>query len=256
MTSADNPPVIDEDRELRVAVILTVVVLVTLTVVKPLGGIAVVGAIAFTIAAVMQLYLPLRRADKLGLGNDFVGLHFRAWRRDLKFVAILMAISYPPFILLHYLYMVKCHGWAVDLGFLELARYLPQQRLILHFPGDFSALGASSLWLLEMIATHGLGVALPEETFYRGYLQPRLEKLWAPKHTLFGVRIGMAAVLASFLFALGHFLGEWNPLRLGPFLPGLVFAWQRNATGSVVGAITFHAACNLLSEILSTQYGP
>ena len=83
-----------------------------------------------------------------------------------------------------------------------------------------------------------------------------MEKLWAPKYALFGVRIGMAAVLASFLFALGHFLGEWNPLRLGPFLPGLVFAWQRNATGSVIGAITFHAACNLLSEILSTQYGP
>ena len=111
-------------------------------------------------------------------------------------------------------------------------------------------------WFAELVATHGLGVALPEEAFYRGYLQPRLQAWWKPRWRVFGTQVGWAAVVASALFALGHFLGEWTPLRLGPFFPGLVFAWQRNATGSLLGAITFHASCNLLSELLSTQYAP
>lgn len=238
------------------AAVLTAVILITLTAVKPLKGVAYIGAVAFTIAAVLQLYLPLRRADKLGLGNAFVGLQFDSWRRDLEILLILVAITFPPFIVAHHLYMVKLHGWALELGLVELARYIPERQLDLRFPTDLGALFTSGKWLLEMVATHGLGVALPEETFYRGYLQPRLEKLWEPRRVIFGVRFGLGAVVASLLFALGHFLGEWNPMRLGPFLPGLVFAWQRNATGSVVGAIAFHAACNLLSEILSTQYAP
>ena len=45
-----------------------------------------------------------------------------------------------------------------------------------------------------------------------------------------------------------------NVLRLGPFFPALIFAWQRNATTSVLGAVTFHAACNILGEILFALY--
>jgi uncharacterized protein len=98
-------------------------------------------------------------------------------------------------------------------------------------------------------------VALPEEVFYRGYLQPRLEERWPPTRRWLGVPLGRAAVLACALFALGHFLGEWNPMRLGPFFPGLLFAWLRNRSGSVVGAVTYHALCNILGEVLFTLYG-
>ena len=107
-----------------------------------------------------------------------------------------------------------------------------------------------------MAATHLFGVALPEETFYRGYLQPRLEALWPPKTRIFGVLMGKAVIVSAILFALGHFLGEWNPLRLGPFFPALVFAWQRNKTGSIGGAIAYHAACNILGEVLFSLYAP
>ena len=62
--------------------------------------------------------------------------------------------------------------------------------------------------------------------------------------------------MTSALFALGHFLGEWNPLRLAPFIPSLIFAWQRNATGSILGAIAFHGLCNILAEMLSQLYQP
>ena len=107
-----------------------------------------------------------------------------------------------------------------------------------------------------MTATHLFGVSLPEETFYRGYLQPRLEALWPPKTRILGVLMGKAVIVSAALFALGHFLGEWNPLRLGPFFPALVFAWQRNKTGSILGAIAYHAICNVLGEVLFSLYAP
>jgi len=107
-----------------------------------------------------------------------------------------------------------------------------------------------------MAATHFFGVALPEETFYRGYLQPRLEALWPPKTLIFGALLGKAALISAALFALGHFLGEWNPLRLGPFFPALVFAWQRNKTGNIWGAIAYHGLCNILGEVLFSLYAP
>jgi hypothetical protein len=246
----------DPRAELRAVWWCVAAVLLTLTVVKPLGGIPVVGTIAFTLAAVLQLYLPLWRAGKLGRDYDFVGLHLGVWRRDLKLVLVLCALSFPPFIVGHHLYMTEAHDWLGTLGLDALARFVPERTLAPRWPADPMAALTSAGWFLQIVATHALGVALPEETFYRGYVQPHLESRWPPARRIFGVPLGRAALLAAALFALGHFLGEWNPLRLGPFFPALVFAWQRNATGSVVGAIAYHAACNVLGEVLFSLYQP
>lgn len=245
---------LDTDQERRVAWLLVGCVLVVLTVVKPLGPLPYLGPIALTLAAVMQLYLPLWRIDKLGLGHRDIGLHLETWRRDLRGVVALALITFPPYIVGYHLFMTELHGWAATLGLDALTPWLPQLRFNPHLPAGAMAWGAALWWFAQLLATHGLGVALPEETFYRGYLQPRLQTRWPPRWRVLGTPIGKAALVATFLFALGHFLGEWNPLRMGPFFPGLIFAWQRNRTGSVVGAITYHTACNLLGEILSTQY--
>lgn len=254
--ASESPAPVDENLERRTAWWLVLIVLAVLTAVKPLGGIAVVGTIGFTFAAILQLYLPLWRAGKLDRDYDWVGLHMQTWRRDLKIVGILCAISFPPFVIGHHIYMTQAHGWLVTFGFDQWAAFVPRRELDLSTPVDLAAWGLAAWWLLKISATHSLGVALPEETFYRGYLQPRLESLWKPKFKLFGVPIGKAALVAAALFAIGHFLGEWNPLRLGPFFPALVFAWQRNATGSIFGAITFHALCNILGEVLFSFYKP
>jgi membrane protease YdiL (CAAX protease family) len=235
---------------------LTGAVLLTLTIVKPLGGIPVVGTIGFTLAAVLQLYLPLWRAGKLGRDYDFVGLHLKTWRRDLKIVLFLSAVTFPPFVIGHHLYMTQAHDWLVALGMGDLAAFVPRRVLSPSTPADLWGAAKVGWWFLGVAATHTLGVALPEETFYRGYLQPHLEARLPPALRVFGVNIGRAAVLTAFLFAVGHFLGEWNPLRLGPFFPALVFAWQRNATRSVAGAIAFHALCNTIGEVLFSLYKP
>lgn len=246
----------DPNSEGRVAWWLAAAVLATLTVVKPLGGIPVVGTIAFTLAAVLQLYLPLWRAGKYGRDYDFVGLHLQTWRRDLQVVLVLSAITFPPFIIGHHLYMTRANAWLAAFGFEHLAAFVPHRVLAPSIPHDAWGGLTAAWWFVQVAATHTLGVALPEETFYRGYLQPHLEARTPPRRSVFGVKIGRAAVITSALFAVGHFLGEWNPLRLGPFFPGLVFAWQRNRTGSVAGAILFHALCNTLGEVLFSLYKP
>src|SRR5688572_15354402 len=100
------PPAFDAGRERRTAWWLTLLVLATLTAVKPLGGIAIVGTIGFTIAAALQLYLPMWRCEKLGLPYDFIGLHTKTLRRDLGLAALLCGLTFPVYAVGHHLYMV------------------------------------------------------------------------------------------------------------------------------------------------------
>ena len=113
----------------------------------------------------------------------------------------------------------------------------------------------SFFWLLNLILVQLLLVALPEEVFYRGYLQTRFDAIFARKWRVFGVEIRPLSVfLTSALFGIGHFLVIPNPQRLAVFFPSLLFGWLRAAGGSVVPAVIYHAACNLLVELASTFY--
>ena len=243
-------------EEVRPAWMLTLAMLVALMVLKPLGNVPYLGSLLLTAAAVSQFFIPLWRMDRLGKDYEYLGLTLSSWRHDLKLVAVLILLTFPPYVVAYHFYMTRSFHWAVELGLVEYVRFLPRHDFAPNWPQDLWTWGRGSLWLGEVVLTHSLGVALPEETFYRGYLQPHLERRWPPRVKIFGVFLGRAAVLSTLAFALGHFLGEWNPLRLGPFVPGLVFAWQRNATGSILGCIGYHSACNVLGEILFTMYQP
>lgn len=255
---AESPPAagLDSAAELRIAWILAGLVLMTLLAVKPLGGIPYIGALGFTLAAGLQLYMPIWRAEKHGLDYDAIGLHLHAWRQDLKNVAWLCLLTYPPFALGHHLYVTAGAQWAAHLGLDALQPYIPQMALGPRWPQGAGEWFAATAWLLELTAVNMLGVALPEETFYRGYLQPRLQQQWPTSRRIAGVPLGRAAVVTAALFALGHFLGEWNPLRWGPFFPALLFAWLRNATGSIAGAVFFHGLCNVFGRLLFALYQP
>jgi membrane protease YdiL (CAAX protease family) len=97
-------------------------------------------------------------------------------------------------------------------------------------------------------------VAIPEELFFRGYLMPGLERRWKPTRTLLGARVGLALVVSSVLFALGHILVVPNPQRLAVFFPALLFGWMRARTGSIAAGACFHALCNLFADVLHTSY--
>jgi hypothetical protein len=98
-------------------------------------------------------------------------------------------------------------------------------------------------------------IALPEEAFYRGYLQTALDDRFTPRFKVLGARVGPALVISSALFAVGHLLTEAHPERLAVFFPALVFGWLRARTGGVGASIVFHAMCNLFASYLARSYG-
>lgn len=99
-----------------------------------------------------------------------------------------------------------------------------------------------------------LVIALPEEAFYRGYLQTSLERELGKTVSVFGARVGWGIVLTSAIFALGHLFTELNPARLAVFFPSLVFGFLRARTGGIGASVLFHAMCNLFSAYLLHSY--
>jgi len=98
-------------------------------------------------------------------------------------------------------------------------------------------------------------VALPEEVFYRGYLQTRLDSMFGRDVRVLGVMVNpWSLVLTSALFAIGHFLTIPSPARLAVFFPSLLFGWMRRASDGVMAPILYHAACNITVELAMRFY--
>ena len=101
-----------------------------------------------------------------------------------------------------------------------------------------------------------LVIALPEEMFYRGYLQTTFDDARRPRWNVAGARLGSGVVMASLIFAIGHLATvPAQPARLAVFFPALLFGWLRAKTGGVGAAVLFHALCNLCAALLARGYG-
>lgn len=94
-------------------------------------------------------------------------------------------------------------------------------------------------------------VALPEEAFFRGYLQSRLAERVPGRLGL----VTHANLVASALFALGHFGTSVSIARASVFFPSLLFGLLRERTGGVVVPALYHALCNVLSRLLFQGFG-
>ncbi len=100
-----------------------------------------------------------------------------------------------------------------------------------------------------------LVIALPEEAFYRGYLQTAFDDAFRFRVRVLGAELGPGLVIASLLFALGHICTEVNVNRLAVFFPALLFGWLRCRTRGIGAGLTLHAMSNLLTAYLAHSYG-
>lgn len=110
-------------------------------------------------------------------------------------------------------------------------------------------------WWLEQSLTQLAAIALPEELFFRGYVQGRLARLLPGGVRVLGATLGPAALLANLGFAAVHLVAVPAPHRLLVFFPGLLFAWLRDRSGSAVAAAVCHACCNLALAGAVRSYG-
>lgn len=98
-------------------------------------------------------------------------------------------------------------------------------------------------------------IALPEEAFFRGYLQTALSDLTAKRQRVLGVELALRPwVVQAALFGAVHFMVEPHPARLAVFFPALLFGWTRAWRGGIGAAIALHAMSNLYSEILARSW--
>jgi membrane protease YdiL (CAAX protease family) len=109
--------------------------------------------------------------------------------------------------------------------------------------------------LPKLLAYHLFFVAIPEEMFYRGYLQTRLNEVWAPRWSVWGARLGPGLLVTCVLFAFGHSLVILQWWHVFIVFPSLLFGWLRERTGGIVAGALFHAWCNVTVATLDTLYG-
>ena len=99
----------------------------------------------------------------------------------------------------------------------------------------------------EWILYQFLMVATFEELFFRGYLQKQFEGISSSIFSGKMAKFWHPVVGSAFLFALAHVIVELDPLRFATLFPGLLFAWLRARTGSLIAPVLSHGSANVFA---------
>lgn len=205
------------------------------------------GVAAFLFIAVPDARLRARGEDWPDYGVPLHGVRdARTWRalgRGALVALAVAAVVFPVFAAGFWAYAELLPHLPPRLA-AALAPYAGAPRLAFRLPDGLATLAVVQL----------LVVALPEEMFYRGFVQTAWARR-APERgvTVLGARLGAGFLWTQLLFAAGH-LVVLEPWRLGTFFPGLLFGWVRARTGDVAAAVVLHALSNLFIATLEASF--
>lgn len=258
--------------EPRLALAAALALALALWAAKSIASVPILGPSALTAVVFAQLWWPVARCDHHGRPTSAIGLGWggaadpgtggdlgRNFGANLAEAAAILAIVLPLYAWGAVLWWggggLRLAGWAQQLGLDAgaLAESAASSwRLVAPPP--------PTTWAWAEVAKECVGqifgVALPEEAFFRGYLLPQLRHLWPPAGRPLRQATGAAASLSALMFALGHWLGEWQPGRLLTFFPALLFGAVACRQGSLTGAIALHAGCNIFARGLAACLQP
>jgi membrane protease YdiL (CAAX protease family) len=144
--------------------------------------------------------------------------------------------------------------WASAFAAVTFVPFFFAWRAWWHAQGTFALAPSAGEVANEMLGQLVI-IALPEEAFFRGYLQSRFDEVWPPAWRIGGARVGAGLLVTSAIFALGHLATIHSPARLAVFFPALLFGWLRARTGGIGASVVYHAMCNLFSEALGRGFG-
>jgi len=148
---------------------------------------------------------------------------------------------------------LRAIGWAALFGAFTFIPFYFGWLKYWHPHGAFK-LKVNDMEVLNEIAGQLVIIALPEEAFYRGYVQSRIDEALPWRVKILGADVGPAILVTSVIFALGHFATIREPARLAVFFPSLLFGWLRARTGGIGAGVAFHASCNVFSELLGKGF--
>lgn len=169
--------------------------------------------------ALLLLYVPWFHNRIRRLRLRFFESDGRGLIRSLQLFLFVAALLLPPFLLGNHWYQ----------------RHFFSRVFAFQLPPDLPSLALTQLLL----------ISLPEEFFYRGWLQPLVAR------RLGGTR---AILLASLLFALSHSFIALQWWHFAIFFPSCVFGWLREKTGTLTASVLFHTLSNLLVAWIGACY--
>lgn len=198
-------------------------VLISITVLFHLRGIPFVKSSLSAVVAALLIYPAYWHVQKRKLPVVFFERTGQDVVRSLKYFTATAGIIFPVF--------------------LGLAAIYQTQIFHLHFnPGGFR-------WNWNEVAIQLLLIALPEEFFFRGYLQTMLTTRFSKTFHFLGIRffeMPWAIPLTCVIFALSHSIIALKWWHFAIFFPSLAFGWLRYKTNGLIAPILFHAASNLV----------
>ncbi len=202
--------------------IIVNLILIMLLFLKP-----IVGRIVIQISGAVVFILSTLIISKIeGIEIHLLGLYSDSIIKDLKYLAIILIIVFPLFFLGNHIYQI----------------------FILHHNFRIFFREGIILYLLTNLLT----AAIPEEMFFRGYIQVQLSRVYNSKKIF--KYISISNLLTSFFFALGHFFINPHPERLAVFFPSLLFGLLRELRGNIYPSIFLHWISNVIMYILLGMY--
>lgn len=192
-------------------------------------GIPVISDYYATIFAIIFIYVPVMMLWLRKEQITFLDHSIKGYAKSTGYFAVSSLVIFPPFLICAHFWMLwvfKRHGFAFA-GFPDLLKVTLFQILL---------------------------VALPEEFFFRGYMQTTFDQLFRKRWNIFGASLGWAWPLTAIIFAFCHSFVRFQWWHFSIFFPALVFGWLREKTGTITAPILFHALSNIASDWIARCY--
>jgi uncharacterized protein len=227
---SSTPPVSISSLKREVVWTYLIQLALVLVVVQLARWMAFEGALSAIIGAIF-IFLPVWVLDRRGRPYRRYGLKLVSPLRDLPVVLAFILATWPPIVL-------------AVLLFPQLWQ-LPTAAWQFTVPEGYASIAVA----------HFLVVALPEEFFFRGYLLGRLDDIFPGRRVLLGVEVGHGLWISSLLFAVGHFMVDFQVSRLLVFFPALAFGYLRLKRNSIAASVIFHGCCNVFMDLFRAGLG-
>jgi membrane protease YdiL (CAAX protease family) len=184
------------------------------------------------LAAVMFLYIPSIYSVRKGDRYLMEIIKIRNLKKGIILCIYISILIFPVY----------------TLGFYVFHSIILGKKFFLHFPLD------SAGNFITTVLFHIFIAALPEETFYRGFIQELFNRDFGKKWQIFGIQFGPSIFLTSFLFAVGHYIIIPHPFRLAVFFPSLLFGLMKEKYDNITLPFLFHAVANIYSGVLESMF--
>lgn len=182
-----------------------------------------------SLALVIWIYIPTTVIFLRGRNLEHFGITLKGWKTSLREVGVVSLTVLPPFVVTFYLFEIYMRSAPLRLTISE-------------------TIVARTVFLT-------LFTSLPEEYFFRGYLQTELNSLLGKTHSVQGVNLGFGLILSALAFALVHALFGAGWPGLLTLFPALIFGWLREKTGGILAPTLFHGLCDAVYVTLLESLG-